>query len=132
MIGKLFVYGTLQLPEVTEKILGQRFPAQAAQLRGYRCGLIERADFPGILPSSNSVVEGQLLSGLTAGQLVKLDQYEGELYQRIKVAVAVGSESCTAWVYCIAPWARHRVSSTLWTVDWYRSRSPKCRLTYQT
>ncbi len=131
MINKLFVYGTLQLPELVEKIAGQQFPAQAARLKGYRCGLIERADFPGILPCEDSTVEGLLLNGLNSGHLIKLDQYEGELYQRIKVPVETGTDQCHAWVYCIVPWARYRVSFTSWSMEWYRSRGKKCRLTYR-
>ena len=131
MISKLFVYGTLQLPEIIEKIAGQQFPAQTAYLSGYRCGLIERADFPGILPCENSTVSGLLLNGLTCAQLDKLDEYEGELYQRIKVPVSTGTDQCNAWVYCIAPWARHRVSSTRWSIEWYRSLGKKYRLTYR-
>lgn len=138
MNHRLFAYGTLQLPEITKKVAGVQFETQAAVLHGFRCGLVERADFPGIVPCRESQVQGLLLSGLCPDHLVKLDLYEGELYQRVRVAVETDPNTderdvrrVDCWVYCIVPWARQRVSKTPWTAENYRSRNPKRRLTYR-
>lgn len=131
---RLFVYGTLQLPERVRSITGRALSGIPAQLDGYRCGLVARADFPGMVPDAAQHIHGQLLQGLSQVDLLRLDQYEGELYRRIRVNVwaPCGKNSrrkIAAWAYVIAPWARQRVTVQAWSVDWYR-RQPK-RLTYR-
>ena len=122
MRHQLFVYGTLQLPEKLQGILG-RIPALTpALLMGYRVGMVARADFPGIVPDESSTVSGQLLGPLNQQELERLDRYEGELYQRVRVPVQLGDKQCQAWTYCIVPWARERVTRETWTIEDYRNR----------
>lgn len=122
MRHSLFVYGTLQLPEKLQTILGKIPSLTPAMLTGYRVGLVARADFPGIVPARDSSVQGQLLSPLSQDDLVKLDRYEGELYHRIRVDVATGNGIRNVWTYCIVPWARERVTTQEWSIDQYRQR----------
>lgn len=130
----LFVYGTLQLPEKTSDIIGRMPVTIGARLYGYRCGVVARANFPGIVPHTDSSVPGLLLSGLNRDELRQLDIYEGELYRRIQVQVEVddkaGFHQC--WVYAIAQWALTRVTEEPWTIEWYRQLGNKGRLTYRT
>lgn len=126
---RLFVYGTLQLPERVHEVIGRTLAGIPAQLDGYRCGRVARTDFPGIAPDVSGRAPGQLLSGLTATELTLLDDYEGELYHRILVSVTLipvnhipGDDPITAWTYVIAPWARALVTQQHWTIGWYRQR----------
>lgn len=122
----LFVYGTLQLPEKLQNLLGKTPSMTPATLSGYRAGVVARADFPGIVPARGHRVTGQLLSRLQQDDLIRLDRYEGELYHRIRVAVDCGGVPVSAWVYCIVPWARDRVTGQPWTIEWYQARrSPR-------
>ena len=130
----LFAYGTLQLPEVMEKILGRSVDGVPAVLKDYRCGLVARANFPGIVPQQGSTVMGMRLSGFSQNDLQALDVYEGELYRRIRVNVSLEEAPIPekqSWVYCMAPWAYARVTSTPWTIEWYRQFGAKGRLTYR-
>lgn len=126
---RLFAYGTLQLPERLQALIGRVPPMSPARLREYRSGLVERADFPGLVPCADAVTEGMLLTGITESELQVLDEYEGELYRRILVHVEAGREPVDTWVYIIVPWARRRVTTTPWTLERYRSG--KRRLTYR-
>ncbi|MEZ5504849.1 MAG: gamma-glutamylcyclotransferase family protein [Gammaproteobacteria bacterium] len=126
----LFVYGTLQLPEKLQSLLGRVPSLEPATLHGYRCGLVARADFPGIVPQPDSVVNCQVLAPLTQAELELLDQYEGELYQRLRVTVVADRGPVTVWVYAIAPWAWGRVTDQAWTVEAYRARKQP-RWTYR-
>ena len=132
MQHRLFVYGTLQIPERVAEITGRHLSGVPAQLDGYRCGRVVRADFPGIVPHATGRTFGQLLSGLGQDDLSLLDRYEGELYRRIRVGVTVADFTSSAWVYVIVPWAYDRVSNEPWSVEWYVSRHPKTRWTYRT
>lgn len=126
----LFVYGTLQLPERLQSLLG-RVPSQApAILYGYRCGLVARADFPGIVPQQDSHVNGLVLSPLEQSELDVLDQYEGELYRRLRVTVLTACKPINVWAYVIVPWARGRVTQQVWTIEQYRARKG-ARWTYR-
>ncbi len=127
---RLFAYGTLQLPERLQALIGRVPPGIPAQLAGFRCGLVARADFPGLVPSADSTTAGLLLAGLTADELQKLDAYEGELYQRVAVHVQTAEGLFSTWVYQIAPWARSRVTHELWTIEGYRALNGRTRLTY--
>lgn len=127
---RLFAYGTLQLPKRLQALIDRVPPGISAQLDGFRCGLVARADFPGIVPCQDSTVSGLLLAGLSARELDTLDAYEGELYQRISVLVQTREGSHAAWVYQIVPWARNRVTHEPWTIEGYRTLNGKTRLTY--
>ncbi|MBA54710.1 MAG: hypothetical protein CMK89_09665 [Pseudomonadales bacterium] len=131
----LFAYGTLQLPEVMERLLGRTVQGTPAVLEDFRSGLVARANFPGIVPQVGETVIGTRLTGFTQDDLRALDRYEGELYRRIRVSVRLeGSPPHLikpSWVYCMAPWAHARVTSTPWTIDWYRQFGRKGRLTYR-
>lgn len=127
---RLFVYGTLQLPDRMQALIGRIPPSKAAQLVGFRTGLVARADFPGIVPCPDAVTTGLLLGSLNAEDLARLDAYEGELYQRVSIQVQTVSGPCSAWVYQIVPWARDRVTREPWTIEGYRALKGRTRLTY--
>lgn len=129
---RLFVYGTLQLPERVHEIIGRTLEGIPAHLDGYRCGLVARADFPGIVPDAAARTTGQLLAGLGEAELILLDDYEGELYHRILVTATLdpAEHPISAWTYVIAPWAQARVTHQPWTIGWYRQLQ-QGRVTYR-
>jgi hypothetical protein len=75
-------------PEPWQKALLSFKPAV---LHGYRRHRVHGADYPGIVPASEDAfadkVLGTLVSGLTDGDLHRLDLYEGSEYERRAVAV---------------------------------------------
>lgn len=65
---------------------------QPAELHGYRRHRVRNADYPGIVPisspdSSMTSLLGTLVSGLTDGDIYRLDKFEGSDYSRQKVQV---------------------------------------------
>ncbi len=127
----LFAYGTLQLPEKLQQIIGRTVNAEPAVLKGYRCGLVARANFPGIVASKQGQVEGMVLFNLGFKDFQLLDHYEGELYQRVMVSVLHNETPTQCWAYTIVPWAHSRVTDKPWSIDWYRMHGAKGRLTYR-
>lgn len=92
----LFVYGTLQVPQVVQAVL-QRLPrSQPAVLSGYRCGLMAGQCYPGIVAAPGQRVRGRLLVALTWAELCRLDVYEGDEYQRVEVCVELSDERAEA------------------------------------
>lgn len=84
------IYGNTN-PESWQKDLTTVRPAL---LQGYRRHKVKHADYPGILPhgptnSHPSSVRGSFVTGLTDGDIWRLDIFEGSQYTRQKVRVKV-------------------------------------------
>jgi len=94
-----FFYGTLMAPGVLHRVIhGTHDPepwqkslltVRPALLQSYRRHRVRHADYPAILPHSDSCVRGSVVTGLTEGDLYRLDIFEGDQYTRRKVRVQV-------------------------------------------
>ncbi|KIW07296.1 uncharacterized protein PV09_02146 [Verruconis gallopava] len=93
-----FFYGTLMAPKVLSRVcFGPNVPLNTtkhgklnirpALLQNFRRHRVLNVDYPAILPCEGSTVRGTLVSGLTDGDLWRLDIFEGDEYERRKVLV---------------------------------------------
>ena len=92
-----FFYGTLMAPEVLHRVChGPANPtfstAQSTYLKtspailhDYRRHRVKGADYPAILPAPSSNVRGTFVTGLTDGDIYRLDIFEGDEYERRQV-----------------------------------------------
>ncbi|EME81638.1 uncharacterized protein MYCFIDRAFT_122853, partial [Pseudocercospora fijiensis CIRAD86] len=99
-----FFYGTLMAPQVLHRVCHGSHPTSLpptfnlttlpALLYAHRRHRVKGADYPAILPSSNpqDSVLGTYVSGLTDGDLWRLDIFEGREYERRGVRCQVISE----------------------------------------
>lgn len=98
----LFFYGTLLAPPVLHRVIygtstptPETHPAmnylriRPALLRGYRRHRVAYADYPAVVPESGGVVRGSVVSGLTQGDVYRLDIFEGSQYAKADVDVEV-------------------------------------------
>ncbi|KAL1854103.1 hypothetical protein Plec18170_004864 [Paecilomyces lecythidis] len=105
----LFFYGTLMAPQILHRVCHGRpdpepwqknmLTIRPAILHGYRRHRVRGADYPGIIPvgddaslssgSNNSSVLGTVVSGLTDGDIYRLDLFEGDEYVKRPVKVRV-------------------------------------------
>jgi len=80
-IMKLFVYGTLQDPDIVELVLEhQNFTLSPYTLNGYKAVMAKDEDFP-VLIESDSSLEGYLLLNLAAKDIERIKYYEGEEFE---------------------------------------------------
>lgn len=95
---KLFTYGTLQIPEIQQRVFGRVVNSTPDTLEGYYKTQITLHDgiFPIIVERTESSVNGQVIE-VTPEELVLIDRYETSAYQRIRVILKSGD---SAWVYC--------------------------------
>ncbi|KAK5938137.1 hypothetical protein PMZ80_009726 [Knufia obscura] len=105
-----FFYGTLMAPPVLHRVIyGTTTPepwqsslttVRPALLQGYTRHKVKHADYPAILPHSTTPpekepstplpsVRGTLVTGLTDGDIWRLDIFEGDQYTRQKVRVQI-------------------------------------------
>ncbi|RAH48438.1 gamma-glutamylcyclotransferase family protein [Aspergillus brunneoviolaceus CBS 621.78] len=95
----LFFYGTLMSPQILHRVIhGRATPEpwqrayltiRPAVLPNYRRHRVRHADYPGIVAghASSASVLGTLVTGLTEGDVYRLDLFEGDEYTKVKVKV---------------------------------------------
>ncbi|MEH6576348.1 MAG: gamma-glutamylcyclotransferase family protein [Amphritea sp.] len=119
---RLFTYGTLTLPEIMSRVVGQPVLAgSAATLQHYRCNLVSGQSFPGVTPSRGATATGILYENFCQADLQRLDNYEGPLYKRDKVKVSQHhGEEIEAWCYIIRTVHRSKLSATPWNLRHFK------------
>ncbi|MEV6135319.1 gamma-glutamylcyclotransferase family protein [Nocardia sp. NPDC051990] len=108
---RLFVYGTLQFPEVLVELIGRCPDSVAAELTGWRVAVLPGRVYPGLVPAAGGVARGVVLSGLDAGEWAVLDAFEDDEYELRRVRPGAAP---SAWTYV---W-----TSVVTQDDWYAGR----------
>lgn len=112
--GSLFVYGTLQFPEILEAVTGHRFPGTTATLSGYRRRRLEHRPYPGIVAAAEDTT-GRLYRDLDARSLERLDVFEGRIYERRRVETRTEEGVLeVAWTYVVADRYAYLMSPETW------------------
>jgi gamma-glutamylcyclotransferase (GGCT)/AIG2-like uncharacterized protein YtfP len=117
----VFAYGSLMIPSVMEAVTGRRFAARKALLHGYARFRLEGASYPGLIPQVNAKTDGMLYLDVDAQSIARLDAFEGDFYDRVRVEVDVEAGGRLAGeAYVVGPAHRHRLSSEAWRIDDFR------------
>ena len=93
----LFCYGTLLDPQVQRRVIGRTVESRPDALPGYRKDmlLLGCASYYIAVPDPRGEIQGGVIE-VTRDELVRIDRYEGDEYERVKVTLVSGKE---AWVY---------------------------------
>jgi gamma-glutamylcyclotransferase (GGCT)/AIG2-like uncharacterized protein YtfP len=113
----LFVYGTLSFPEVMRAVTGRRFESRAAVLRGYRRRMLQGRVYPGIRPAPADSTDGLVYLSLDPAALACLDDFEGEEYERRRVAVGLDRGILIAEAYVVRAPASGLLTALHWDAD---------------
>jgi gamma-glutamylcyclotransferase (GGCT)/AIG2-like uncharacterized protein YtfP len=112
---RLFCYGTLMFPEVMKRLGGGHFDGVAASLDDYGCYTVNGHAFPGIVCETGAVTHGLVYAGIGDSLLRKLDRYEGDFYERVRVCVTdPQGRPLQAWAYVIPAARRDILSKQAW------------------
>ncbi|CAL3971988.1 unnamed protein product [Diplocarpon coronariae] len=102
-----FFYGTLMAREVLNRViygvskplpsspqytLSLSLKISPALLPSYCRHKVQHADYPGIIPDASREVRGTYVTGLTEGDIWRLDRFEGSEYDRQDVVITLLSE----------------------------------------
>ena len=104
----LFTYGTLRDPATQQRLLGRTLGDGAPDsLRGYRLAKLTGIHevYSILQPQAGSIVEGMRFQ-VSADELARLDDYEGEAYQRVSVRLV---SKTRAWAYMENPKSSYRI-----------------------
>jgi gamma-glutamylcyclotransferase (GGCT)/AIG2-like uncharacterized protein YtfP len=113
-----FVYGTLQVPTVLERVLGRVPRMTVAQLQDYQRGRVSGQSYPAIVAAYGESVTGSVLFDLNDAEWSLLDAYEGELYARHKITVTIDNQQPReADGYVLRPEHSHLFDPTPWSLE---------------
>ena len=103
-VTALFVYGTLRCSDIMEKVTGRKATPMAASLKGYVVRCVKDDVYPGMVPMPEAMAEGGVYFDLEDADFAALDTFEGEMYDRRKVAVDLSDgRSETVYAYVVKP-----------------------------
>lgn len=122
----LFVYGTLQDPDVLAAVLGRPVDVGAlapAQAPGHHAVTYPGRVYPALVAASGAIAPGLLIDGLDTLDLAVLDAFEGDEYRRAEIDITQAGRTLRAQVYlpaiAIAP------DAAPWSlVDWTKRHKP--------
>ncbi len=120
----VFVYGTLQFPDIARAVTGQERPAaEPATLYDYARYAVKRAPFPAIVPEAGGHVRGLVYTGVGPAALARIDAFEGEFYRRQTVtAVTDDGRRIEAYAYVVRLRYRARLTHGAWDEDAFAHR----------
>jgi gamma-glutamylcyclotransferase (GGCT)/AIG2-like uncharacterized protein YtfP len=116
----VFTYGTLLVAEVMEAVAGGRFAGVAARLDGFERVCVRGAVYPGARAVDASSIDGVLWLDVSDAALVRLDRFEGEIYERRIVSVATADGPRDAQVYLVTPAHHHLLDTAPWDLERFR------------
>lgn len=134
----VFTYGTLLFPDIMAAVTGRMFARIPATLEGYARYRVAGEPYPGITPARRARVPGVVYRGIDPASLDRIDDFEGELYNRERVTV-VGADGTPLDVetYVVRPDWRDWLADEPWDAEifareWYDTYVRACREEYCT
>ena len=114
-MNHLFAYGTLMCEEIMTEVCGLKPTSVKAQIRDYARRAVRGEHYPAIRPFAGAHVEGIIYVDLPIEAWKRLDNFEGEMYERKRVEVISEDNSILeADTYVIRPSFQHLLSSKEW------------------
>mgnify|MGYP000020598555 FL=1 len=117
----VFVYGTLLFPEILYGLTGCAFPEARATLNDFKRFQVKFGDYPAIIASEDSRVNGKLIFNVDARSLKMLRFYEGDDYDCIETVVDLKSEKSKALVFV---WNRNHdlLAESDWHIENFKNK----------
>ena len=116
----VFTYGTLLVTEVMEAVAGARFASVPARLDGWERLRVRDAVYPGVRAAPGASVDGLLWLDVHDDALLRLDRFEGEMYERRVVRVVTAEGPRDAQAYVIPQAGEHLLDPVPWDFDRFR------------
>ena len=96
----LFTYGSLMFEPVWHRLVKGNYLSQKAILKGYARRCVKEDEYPVIFQGEEQV-EGVVYYDINEEDLVTLDTFEGEYYERREVELLVNDKTLLAAVYVL-------------------------------
>lgn len=114
----LFTYGTLMCRDIMAAVTGRIHEGFPAQLWNYRRLRVRDENYPGIIEVGGFSVLGIVYRGISDVGLIRLDRFEGEMYERLRVVVHEPDGTRTkVFAYVVKQEFTGRLDSRDWNFD---------------
>jgi len=105
-------------PDIMQWASGHAGTAIPARLDGYFRGTIANEAYPGIVPAEGGSVSGLFYAGLGPSVIRRLDEFEGEMYERRTVEVTLHEKRViAASTYLVKAAFLHRLGKDEWDYE---------------
>jgi len=120
--ANVFAYGTLLFPEVLAAVAGRAYACEPASLAGFARVCVRRAVYPAAIEDAAGTVAGVLYRGVEPPGVARLDRFEGELYDRVRVTVRLDGDDSRleAFAYVVPATRLDRVERRPWEPERFR------------
>jgi len=119
-MAHVFTYGSLMFRDVWERVVRNGYAASEATVSGHiRLGIADET-YPALVPGLGKVT-GVLYFDVCTEDLLLLDRFEGDEYDRITLPVRLADgEQLNAETYVFKTALSHRLTPHAWCVDTFR------------
>ena len=123
----LFVYGSLQFPELVTALTGEQFPYVPVTLNGFVRGRATGRDYPGIVQKPGSITDGFLMEDVDEKSMQILTFFEGDEYTKQQVTVFSSDKKISAFTFV---WISDNdlLVEADWDADAFKNKSLKIYL----
>jgi len=117
-MAAIFTYGTLMCADIMGEVAGYLPSQEPGLLAGYTRYRIRGEEYPGMIPSEGGRTEGVVYLDVSRAALARLDDFEGELYERQPVGIVLKTgETLEAEAYVVKPEYRSRLEPEEWSFE---------------
>jgi len=114
----LFVYGTLMSDDVMHAVTGRQFHGTQCTLDDFQRFSVKDADYPGIRNVKGNIVDGLIYQDIPVTIWPLLDEFEGDMYERIEVTVKTAENiQLMAFTYVIKKQFLHLLTDMPWSFE---------------
>lgn len=111
----LFAYGSLMSCDILREVVGVQVAGGWGCIEGYARKCVRGEQYPALFPAPGGKVRGVFYPGISKAGWERLDEFEGDMYERQKVHVVLeGGGQAVAWTYVILPAFMNNLTAADW------------------
>lgn len=115
-VEHLFAYGSLMCDDIMLEVSGCETSCVRGTLKGYCRRSVKGEYYPAIVPDVDGNVDGVVYLNLPGSAWERLDRFEGEMYSRELVRIAVNNEeTINAATYVLKPAFKDHLDQSDWS-----------------
>lgn len=110
----IFTYGTLMSEEIWNNVVIAKYKFDKAKLSGFGKKKLKDREYPGLIRCEGSITDGVIYYDVAEEDVNRLDKFEGEEYERVKVIVEKDSDAIEAFTYLY----KNEFSENILRLEW--------------